>query len=79
MLNKTLAKVDRYYPILAVVVIGLFVLMIFTLRGIFRALNTASEFDPRQGGSTLKIEKEKLDELYQKVKERKVPGLTGAP
>lgn len=79
MLTKTLAKIDRYYPILAVVVIGLTVLLIFTLRGIFLALNTASQFDTEQVEASLKVKKEKLDALYQKVKERKVPALTGYP
>jgi len=79
MLTKTLAKIDRYYPILAVVVIGLTVLIIFTLRGIFTAFNTASEFDPELGGTTLKIDKASLDEVYQKVINRKVPVLTQTP
>lgn len=79
MLTKTLAKIDRYYPILVVVVIGLTVLMIFTLRGIFTAFNTANEFDPELGASTLKIDKSALDEAYEKIINRKVPVLTSAP
>jgi len=79
MLTKTLAKIDRYYPILAVVVIGLIILMIFTLRGLFGALNTASEFDPEGGATTLKIDKASLDEVYEKVINRKVPVLTQTP
>ena len=79
MLTKTLAKIDRYYPILGVVVIGLIVLMIFTLRGLFTAFNTASEFDPEGGATTLKIDKTGLDEVHQKVINRKVPVLTQTP
>jgi hypothetical protein len=79
MLTKTLAKIDRYYPILGVVAIGLIVLMVFTLKGIFTALNTASEFDPDLGATTLKIDKASLDDVYEKVKGRKVPVLTQTP
>jgi len=79
MLTKTLAKIDRYYPILVVVVIGLTVLMIFTLRGLFTAFNTANEFDPQLGASTLKIDKKTLDETFDKIKNRKVPVLTSTP
>ncbi len=79
MLTKTLAKIDRYYPILVAVVIGLTVLIIFTLRGIFTALNTASEFDPDLGATTLKIDKTTLDDVYGKIKNRKVPVLTQTP
>jgi hypothetical protein len=79
MLTKTLAKIDRYYPILAVVVVGLTILIIFTLKGIFTAINTASEFDPELGASTLKIDKAALDDVYDKITNRKVPALTKTP
>jgi hypothetical protein len=79
MLTKTLAKIDRYYPILAVVIIGLCVLMFITLKGIFTALNTASEFDPQLGETTLKVDRATLDGVYERLKNRQVPVLTQTP
>ncbi|KKU12351.1 MAG: hypothetical protein UX19_C0002G0058 [Candidatus Woesebacteria bacterium GW2011_GWA1_45_8] len=79
MLTKTLAKIDRYYPILVAVIVGLTILIIFSLRGIFTALNTASEFDPDLVAPSVKVEKARLDSVFDKIKNQKPPGLTSAP
>ena len=76
---KRLSKIDRYYPILAIVVVGLTILLIFTFNGIFRALNTASEFDPNLANPSSKVDKTKLDEVYEKIKNRNIPVINVTP
>jgi len=79
MLKTRLAKIDRFYPIFAVVVLGIIILIIFTLRAIFTAVNTASEFDPELGVPSTKVEKSMLDSVLDKVKNKNVPSLRNTP
>jgi len=72
MLAKVLGKIDRFYPILAIVLIALMVLVVFSLKNIFSALNTASEFDPKIAEAKTKIDKEKLDKAYKAFFERQI-------
>jgi len=72
MLTKALGKIDRFYPILLVVLITLAYLVIFSLNNIFSALNTASGFDQKIAEAKTKIDKDKLDKAYKTFFERTI-------
>jgi len=72
MLAKTLGKIDWFYPILAVVLIALSILVLFSLRSVLNALNVASEFDPDVAVAKTKINVDKLDKAYSVAFEREI-------
>lgn len=72
MLGKTLGKIDWFYPILAVVLIALSALVLFSVRSVFNGLNLASEFDPEVVATKTKIIGEKLDAAYHATFEKEI-------
>jgi len=72
MLGKTLAKIDWFYPILAVVLIALSALGLFTLNSIFKGVNTASEFDPQVANTKIKIDGDNLNKAYSAVFDKQI-------
>jgi len=72
MLGKTLAKIDRFYPILAVVLIALSVLVLISLKSVLSGLTTSSEFDPDIAEAKTKIDSENLTKAYKAVFEKEV-------
>ncbi|OGM15979.1 hypothetical protein A2V56_04420 [Candidatus Woesebacteria bacterium RBG_19FT_COMBO_42_9] len=72
MLGKTLGKIDRFYPILVIVLIALSVLVFFSLRSVFNGLTNASEFDLGVAPSNTKINEKNLNEAYKEVSEKPV-------
>ena len=72
MLAKTLAKIDRFYPILAAVLIALSILVLFSLKSVLFGLATASEFDPEIAEAKTKIDSENLNKAYKVVFEKEV-------
>lgn len=75
MLGKNLRKIDPFYPILALVLIVLTALVIFSLRSVFNGTNTASEFDPTIATAKTKIDAEKLDKAYRATFEKEIQKL----
>ena len=71
MLAKTLGEIDRFYPILAVTLIVLSALTIFTFKGIFSALKTAGKVDEQIVGVQIQLDKAKLDQAYKEGVEKK--------
>lgn len=68
---KALQKLDKYYLMLFVVTGILAVLTIFTFRNIFSTVVSAYETE-EVSPSQLKIDKSKLDEAYNAIKEKNV-------
>jgi hypothetical protein len=67
MSMKAWAKIDRFYPILALISVALLVLVILTFKNIFSSILTAYEPKEVSEDSTLRIDKERLDNAYKAV------------
>ena len=67
MLPKTLGTVDRFYPILALTLIILIVLAVFTFKGVISALTTAAKIDEQIAGSAVQLNLSKLDQAYEEA------------
>lgn len=70
MLTTNWEKIDRFYIVLAVVLILMAVLVVFSFNGVFSALLSAYDIDPNAVNSDMKIEKEKMTEAYSWVFEK---------
>lgn len=74
MLTKILGKIDRFYLILAVVVLVLGGLIVITLSGVLSAISTTDEVDE---GAVVEygIDQQKLDEAYDLILEKSIEPL----
>lgn len=72
MSMKAWQKIDRFFPILAVVLAIMAVLLIFTFRSIFSTLTTAHEVDLKIPDSELRIDKDRLNEAHKVVYEKEI-------
>lgn len=72
MLVMNLEKIDKFYIVLALILVSMAVLLIFAIKGIFSSYLTAYEIDYSTISSELRIDKDKLDEAYTWVYERKL-------
>jgi len=70
MSTKSLPVIDRFYLILAGVLIALLFLITFTLRGVFSAVKTAAEIDKSLTGPKIGVDLDKLNQAYQAVFEK---------
>lgn len=75
MLKIPLVKIDRFYLFLAATLLLLSVLLIFTLRGVFSAINIASKIDEEVIGPEVRVNMTKLDEAYGLVKNKEIVSL----
>jgi cell division protein FtsL len=73
MLKKAWTKIDRFYTILAIVLLILAAPVIYTALGIFSAIITAHELDA--SGSQVRINKARLDQAIVEVYDKDVPAL----
>lgn len=71
---KILGKIDRFYLILAVIVLVLGGLIFITLRGILSAMNTTSEVD-EDAVVEYGIDQQKLDDAYDLILEKNIEPL----
>lgn len=62
-----LAKLDKFYFILAGILALSAVLVIFTINSIFSAISLAYGYESLNTGAELKVDKERLDSVYSKV------------
>lgn len=69
---KAWQKIDKFFPILFVVVLALAVIVVFTFRSIFSAVNTAQETDEGGLEDQLRIDKHKIDDATKAVFEREI-------
>ena len=67
MLSIDWAKLDKFYIVLIATLILLSLLVVFAFRSVFSAYNVAYEVSQSSLNSELKINKEKLDEVYNWV------------
>lgn len=72
MLGKTLAKIDRFYPILGVVLIALSILVIFSLKSVLFGIVLASEFDPDIAEAKTRIDSDNLIKAHKAAFEKEV-------
>ena len=70
MLAINWEKIDKFYIVLAIVLIAMAVILIFAVKGIFSSYLTAYEIDYSSISSELRIDKDKLDEAYRWIFER---------
>lgn len=75
MLGKTLGKIDRFYPIMGVVLIALLALVLFSLRSVLNGINTASEFDPAIATARTKIDVPLIEKAYKATFDKQVQKL----
>lgn len=61
---KVWEKIDRFYPILIVVLIMLSALVVFVVRGIFTSIITSFDVQQEEGKSVVRVDKSKLDSAY---------------
>ncbi len=69
-LGKTLESVDKFYVVLAIVLVLMAILVIFSFRGIFNALLSAYEIDQGSISVDSTVEKQNLNEAYNWVYNR---------
>ena len=74
MSMKILEKIDRYYLVLAVVVLILGGLILMTVMSVRSAIGTASEID-EDNIIEYSVEQQKLDEVYDLVTEKSIEPL----
>jgi len=67
MLTTDWEKTDKFYIILVAVLVTLSVLLVFSFRGVFSAFLTSYEIDQAAISSGVKIQEERLDEVYSWV------------
>jgi hypothetical protein len=72
MLTKVWRKIDRFYLILAMVLLVLAAPVIYTAQGIFSGFIIAFEIDPTLDAE-LRINKQKLDKAVRAVYDKNVP------
>ena len=72
MLTKAWKKIDRFYLILAIVLLLLAAPMIYTALGVFSAFITAYEIDT-SAGKEVRIDKARLDQAVSSVYDRDIP------
>ena len=72
MLKRAWKKIDRFYMILAIVLVVLAVPLVYTVQGIFGAFITAFEVDPSVGNE-VRIDKMMLDDAVKAVYDKEVP------
>lgn len=70
MSMKAWRKIDKFFPMLVVVMLLLAALVILTFRGIFSAVTTAYEPEEEMLNSEFRIDKNKLEESHKAVFER---------
>jgi hypothetical protein len=64
MLEKVWDKLDKFYIVLAVVLMLMAIMIVVTFRGIFSAYLSAYEISDKDTGVNARIKKEALDEAY---------------
>ncbi len=69
---KAWQKIDRFFPLTAVVLVIMAVLLIFTFRSIFSTLTTAYEVDIKIPDSELRIDKDRLNQAHKAVYEKEI-------
>lgn len=67
MLTLNWQKIDKFYLIYASVAVVLAVLLIYTVRTIFTSYFASYETGKETANSTLKVNKDQLDEVYNWV------------
>ncbi len=67
MLSIDWAKVDKFYLVLIATLVLLSLLVVFAFKSVFSAYNTAYEVTQGNLNTELKINKDKLDEVYNWV------------
>lgn len=67
-----LAKLDKFYIALTIVLVLMAALVVFTFRTIFSAYNSASEFSQKNLSSDLAIDKEELEKADSWVKNKSI-------
>lgn len=73
---KNLAKIDRFYPVFAGVLIALAVLVIITLRAIFSSLSIAGQVNEELlQASTPRINEPKLDSAIEAIRQKEITAL----
>jgi len=60
-------KIDKFYIILAVVLVLMAVMVIFSFRGVFGAFLTAYDFDQNEIGQEAMLDEDKIEEAYNFV------------
>ena len=64
------AKIDKFYIVFFILLIGLSILMVFTFKGTFDAILTSAEVEQSKDTTDLKVDRNELDEGYKFVFER---------
>lgn len=65
MLKTNWEKIDKFYIVLAVILTLMAVLVIVTVKSIFSAYNSAYALDEEGIGNEMRIDKSKLEEVYE--------------
>ncbi len=74
MLTRAWKKIDRFYAILAIVVLVLAMPLVFTVQGIFSSFITAYEIG-LESEQKVRVNEAKLSEAVRSVVEREIPKL----
>jgi cell division protein FtsL len=75
MSAKTLEKIDKFYIVLAVVLLFMALMIIMSFKGVFSAFLTAYDLDQQAIGQEVRLNSEELDEVYTWVYNRKADDL----
>jgi hypothetical protein len=75
MLKISLEKIDKFYVILAVVLVLMAVMVIFSFKGLFSAFLTAYDFDQKSIGQEVRLDSDELDEVYAWIYNKQVDDL----
>jgi hypothetical protein len=68
MLKKR--KINKFYPVLVLVILVLFLFMAFTIRGIYDAINMTIDIGEETVTTAPHVEVEKLEKAYRGVFEK---------
>jgi len=79
MPTVNLEKVDKFYVGLALILVLMSTLLVFTFRGVFAMFLNANEFDQNAISLGITVKKEKLDEAYNFVFKKNIVHLQAMP
>lgn len=72
MLQKVLIAIDRFYVVLIGTLLILLLLVVFTFKGMFSAIKTATEIDEQVINPGIGIDIDSLNRAYEVLNERNV-------
>ena len=72
MLTINWDKIDKFYLVFLLVMVGLSVMVIFTFKTVFSSIIASNESGQVDLSSELKVDKDKLDEAYSFAFEKEI-------